>query len=167
MTDTIATLEARAEKLRAQASKPVAELDQVTAELEAARASEVERQTVRGADWDRGLLASWKDQDEQLRAEEQQARADFLKALQNDPVWSAWARMRATWHRRNAIRSTADAIRYREDPQGSQVPLLNYREPTILWDTIIRAIEDLGQDAAAAETQRLHDEREAYAKGND
>ncbi|MFI2633932.1 hypothetical protein ACH5A2_26675 [Streptomyces collinus] len=167
MADTIATLEARAEKLRAQAAKPTAELDQVTSELEAARAAEAERQAGRGADWDRGLLASWRDQDEQLRAEEQQARADFLKALQNDPVWSAWARMRATWHRRNAIRSTADAIRYREDPQGSQVPLLNYREPTILWDTIIGAIEDVGQDAAAAETERLHDERDAYAKADD
>ncbi|MCF1645985.1 hypothetical protein [Streptomyces indiaensis] len=167
MSDTITALEARAEELRAQAAKPAAELDQVTAELEAARTAEAERQAGRGADWDRELLATWKDRDEQLRAEEQQARADFLKALQNDPVWSAWARMRATWHRRNIIRTTADGVRYREDPQGSQVPLLSYREPTILWDTIIGAIEDLGQDAAAAETERLHDEREAYAKADD
>lgn len=167
MADTIATLEARAQKLRAQAAKPAAELDQVTSELEAARAAEAERQAGRGADWDRGLLASWQDQDEQLRAEEKQARADFLKALQNDPVWSAWARMRATWHRRNAIRATADAVRYREDPQGSPVPFLNYREPSVLWDTIIKAIEDHGQDAAAAETERLQTERQAYAEGTE
>ncbi|MEU0221138.1 hypothetical protein ABZ281_41655 [Streptomyces sp. NPDC006265] len=167
MTDTIATLEARAEKLRAQAAKPTAELDQVTSELEAARAAEAERQAGRAADWDRGLLAAWPDLDEQLRAEEKQARADFLQALQNDPVWSAWTRMRATWHRRNAIRSEADVARVQVDPQGDPVPFLNYREPTVLWDTIIKAIDDQGRDEAAAETQRLQDEREAYAKGTD
>lgn len=167
MTTDITALQERVTALQAKAAAPAAELDQAAAELAAAQAAEAERQAERRAAWDRGLLAQWEDQDKELHAEEKQARADFLKALQNDPVWSAWVRMRATWHRRNAIRSTADGIRYREDPQGAQVPLLSYREPTILWDAIIQAIEDQGQDAAAAETQRLHDEREAYAKGTD
>ncbi|MFE9922284.1 hypothetical protein ACFYQA_12025 [Streptomyces sp. NPDC005774] len=174
MATPITALEQRVADLQKQAAGPTTELEQVRAELETAREAEAARQATRGEDWERGLLNGWEEMDVQLQAEEKQHRADFLAALQNDPVWAAWTRMRATWHRRNAIRSTADGARYRgavregrPTQEGAVIPLLNYREPTILWDTIIKAIEDQGQDAADAETARLQAERDAYVKGTD
>jgi hypothetical protein len=167
MPDTLTTLEQRVAQLQKQAAGPTAELEQAAAELQAAREAEQERQAERREAWNRGLLDSWEDMDAQLQAEEKQHRADFLAALQSDPVWSAWTRMRDTWHRRNAIRAEAEGARGQVDPQGNPVPYLNYREPTVLWDTIIKAIDDHGRDEAAAETERLQNQRETYAQGTD
>ncbi|SBV00573.1 hypothetical protein YW5DRAFT_01907 [Streptomyces sp. Ncost-T6T-1] len=171
---TISDLEARVEALAGKAAKPAAELDQARADLEAARAAEAERQEGRRADWDRGLLNDWQEMDNQLQAEERQAREDFLTALQEDPVWSAWARMRATWHRRNVIRSQAEGARVREATRegqnyndGSPIINLNYRDPSVLWATIINAIDDFGGDQAEAERERLQAARDTYAQGTD
>jgi hypothetical protein len=167
MTASITELEARVTALQAKAAKPASELDQATAELEAARQAEAERQAGRRADWERQLLDTWQDQDEGMRAEEQQARADFLAAIAADPVWSAWIRVRSSWARRNALRSTAESARYRYAPQDSEVPLLSYREPTRLWDEVLDAIRELEQQAGAEETERLQTERDTYAEGTD
>lgn len=167
MTTSITELEARVTALRAKAAKPASDLDQATAELEAARQAEADRQAARRDDWDRQLLATWQDEDDRIRAEETQARTDFLAAIAADPVWSAWIRVRSSWSRRNALRSTAEAARYRHAPQDGEIPQLHYRDPSRLWDEITEAIRDVEQQAGAEETERLQTTRDAYAEETD
>ncbi|MFF3894657.1 hypothetical protein ACFYY3_15980 [Streptomyces sp. NPDC001812] len=166
METPITALEQRVDDLQKKAAGPTAELEQVRAELDAAREAENERQAGRRADWERGLLDSWEDRDAQLQTEERQARADFAAAIAADPVWSAWIRVRASWGRRNALRSTADGARRHHTPQAGEIPLLSYREPTRLWDEILSVVQQEEQEAANEETSLLHTEREQYAKGD-
>ncbi|MHC3451258.1 hypothetical protein [Streptomyces prasinus] len=166
MATDITALEKRVTALQAKAAAPTAELDQALADLDAAREAENERQAGRRADWERGLLDSWQDRDAQLQAEERQARADFAAAIAADPVWAAWIRVRASWGRRNALRSTADGARRHHTPQAGEIPLLSYREPTRLWDEILHVVREEEQEAANEETTLLHTERDQYAKGD-
>ncbi|MFF9494247.1 hypothetical protein [Streptomyces flaveolus] len=167
MTTSINDLEQRVAALQAKAAKPTAELEQATAELFAAREAEQERQAGRRADWERGLLDSWEDRDAQLQAEGRQARDDFAAAIAADPVWAAWIRVRAADARRNALRSTASGAQHQHAPEAGEIPLLSYREPTRLWDEILRVVQEQEQQAANEETNLLHTERDEYARGTE
>lgn len=167
MATDLTALEQRVAQLADKAAKPTADLTQATAELQAARLAEEERQTARRDEWERKFYEGWKETDQQLLEEYKQARRDFMDALRNDPMWSAWLRLQETWGRRNALRQYVEGMIPKHAPDDVIPTALPYSDPDAVWKIITATIHRAGLDASDVESGRIEDERKTYAEGTD
>lgn len=94
--------------LEASANKAAAEAAEARRIIDQRRSAAMSRQAAAVEAWDRQHLAGWDD--EALAAEEADARAAFVAAVEADPVLSAWVRYRAVRHRRLDLQGEMQSI---------------------------------------------------------
>ncbi|NEA44522.1 hypothetical protein [Streptomyces sp. SID11385] len=109
MNNDIQKAAERVAKLRAQADKLSAPLDDALAQLEKAERAEEDRRALRAENYDTRVAATYKDRLQEMTESAHAARERFFEALSGEPWFAGYVEYRSARHKREYILSEARA----------------------------------------------------------
>ncbi|MFI8510431.1 hypothetical protein ACIGHB_04790 [Streptomyces sp. NPDC085460] len=155
----------RVAKLRAQAEKLSGPLADAQAQLDAAREAETARRNEREGEYNRNVVATWRDRADEAANSGDDAHARFLDALSAEPWFAAYVEYRSARYKRGHVLTEAQraqtALR-----EVVTVPEQRWYDAEIL-DEIQRAVEKQAAALGAKFSEELDAQREAFVAEQD
>lgn len=163
MSAEIEKAAAQVAKLRAQAEKVSGPLADAEALLQAAQEAESARRAERAMDYNREVVATYRERAEVVTASAEPAQQRFLDALSAEPWFAAYVECRATRHKRGHIMTEAQRAQSALG-EVSTVPEQRWYGSRLLEDIVSHA-DRKAEELAAEFDQELSAKRDAYIAG--
>ncbi|WP_327413286.1 hypothetical protein [Streptomyces sp. NBC_01233] len=165
MSTEIEKAAAQVAKLRAQAEKVSGPLADAEALLQAAEESESARRAERATDYNREVVATYRERAEGAASSGHAARERFLAALSAEPWFAAYVEYRAARHKRGHVLTEAQRAQSALG-EVSTVPEQRWYDARLLEDIVSNA-DKKAEELAIEFDQELSDKRDAYISGTD
>ncbi|MCM1968638.1 hypothetical protein [Streptomyces sp. G1] len=165
MSAEIEKAAAQVAKLRAQAEKVSGPLADAEALLQAAQESESARRAERAMDYNREVVATYRERAEDIVTAGDAARERFFEALNSEPWFAAYVEYRSSRHKRGHVLTEAQ---WAQSALGevSTIPEQRWYDARLLEDIVSHAdrkAEELGVEF----DEELSAKRDAYITAKD
>lgn len=160
MSTDIEKAAAQVAKLRAQAEKVAGPLADAEALLRAAEESETDRRSERATEYNREVVATWRERAADSAAAGDAARERFLDALSDEPWFAAYVEYRAARHKRGHVVTEAQRAQSALG-EVSTIPEQRWYDARLLEEIVTHA-DKKAEELGLKFDEELTSKRDAY-----